>query len=64
MTSTHVYHHKNNYSVQATSTTTHLIPLKATLHIASVELHTTKKLSPARKEYLCFQIKWKSSHDA
>ena len=34
---------KNNYSVQATSTTTHLTPFKATLPIAPVELHTTKK---------------------
>ena len=40
---------KKNYSVQATSTTTSLTPLNATLPIAPVELHTTKKLLPAGK---------------
>ena len=33
---------KQNYSFQATSTTTHLTPLKATLPISTVELHTRK----------------------
>ena len=46
---------KNN-CVQATSTTTHLIPLNATLNIASVKLHTTNKLPPDSKEYVCFHI--------
>ena len=55
---------KTNYSVQATSTTTHLTPFDATLPIASVKLHTTIELSPAGKEYLCFQINGKSSHTA
>ena len=62
MTSTHLLHHEKNYSVQATSTTTRLTPLKATLPIKSVELHTTNKLPPAGKEYLCFQINGELSH--
>ena len=33
-----------NYSVQATSTTTHFISLNATFPIASVKLHTTTEL--------------------
>ena len=53
---------KQNYSVQATSTTTHLAPLNATLPILSVKLHTITKFLPAGKEYLCFQINGKSSH--
>ena len=47
---------KQNYSVQSTSTTTHLRPLNATLHLASTKLHTTIKLPPNGKEYLFFQI--------
>ena len=54
----------NNYSVQATSTPPHLTLLNTTLPIASVELHTTTKLSPVGKEYLCFQINSKSPHAA
>ena len=34
---------KQNYSVQATSTPTHLTPLNATPHITSVKFHTTTK---------------------
>ena len=33
---------KKNYSVQATSTTTHFLQLNATLSISPVELHRTK----------------------
>ena len=55
---------KKNYSVQAKSTTTRLKPSNATLTIAPVELHTTKKLPPAGKEYLCFQINGRSFHAA
>ena len=55
---------KQNYSVQATSKTTILTTLNATIPIAPVELHTTKKLPPAGKEYLCFQIHGRSSHAA
>ena len=62
MTSTHVYHHEKNYSVQATSTTTHLTPLHDTLPIPSVKLHTTTELPPSGKEYLCFQINGRYSH--
>ena len=53
---------KQNYSVQATSTTTCLTPLNTTLNIAPVELHKTKQLPPAGKEYLCFQINRRTSH--
>ena len=38
--------------------------LNSTLPIAPVELHTTKTIPPAGKEYLCFQINVKSSHAA
>ena len=55
---------KKNYGVQATSTTTTLTPLNTTLPIVPVELHKTKKLTLAGKEYLCFQINSKSLHDA
>ena len=44
---------KQNYSFQVISTTTRLTPLNATLPIAPVELHTTQKLPPVGKEYLC-----------
>ena len=40
---------KQNYSVQATSTTTNLTPLNSTLPIATVESHTTNELPPAGK---------------
>ena len=55
---------KQNYSVQATSTTPSLTPLNTTLHIAPIELHTTTKLPPSGKEYLCFHINSKSPHAA
>ena len=45
---------KQNYSVHATSTTTHLTPLNTTLPIAPVELHNTKELTPPGEEYLRF----------
>ena len=53
---------KQNYSVQDTSTTTHLTSLNTTLTISYVNLHATTKLPPARKEYFCFLIDYKSSH--
>ena len=53
-----------NYSVHATSATASLTPFKATIPIVPVELHTTKKLPPAGKEYLCFQIHGRYSHAA
>ena len=53
---------KQNYSVQDTSTPTYLKPLNTTLPIAPVELHTTTKLPPVCKEYLCLQINSKSPH--
>ena len=37
---------KQNYSVHATSTTTHLTPLNDTLHSVSVKLHTETKVLP------------------
>ena len=40
---------KHNYIVQATSTPPRLTPLKTTLPIAPVELHTTTKLPPVGK---------------
>ena len=55
---------KQNYSVHATSTTTNLKSLNATIPIASIKLHTTTESTPAGKEYLCFQINGKSSHAA
>ena len=53
---------KTNYSVQATSTTTHLTPLDTTLPIATVEIHKTKQLAPAGKEYFCFHINGRFYH--
>ena len=55
---------KKDYSVRATSIPTHLKPLNTTLPITPVELHNTKKLTPAGKEYLCFKINSKSTHAA
>ena len=46
----------NNYSVQATSTTTQLAPLNATLPIETVGLHTITKLPPAGKEFFVFRL--------
>ena len=45
---------KQNYSVQAISTTTPLTPYNATLPIAFVDLHKTKQLPLTGKTYLCF----------
>ena len=53
---------KQNYSVQDTSTPPSLTPLNTTLPIAHVELHTTTKLSPVGKEYLCFHVNSKYPH--
>ena len=39
-------------------------PLNTTLPIAPVELHKTKTLPPAGKEYFCFQINSKYPHAA
>ena len=39
-------------------------PLSTTLPIVPVELQTKKQLTPAGKEYFCFQINSKSPHDA
>ena len=55
---------KHNYSVQATSTPPCLTRLNTTLPIANIELHKTKQLPLAGKEYLCFQINIKSPHVA
>ena len=52
---------KQNYSVQATSTTTNFTPLNATLYLKSVKLHTTTKLPLTDKIYLCFLIHRKIS---
>ena len=51
---------KQNYSVQATSTTTNLTSLNATLYLTSVKLHRTTKLSLTGKKYLCFLINKKN----
>ena len=52
---------KQNYSFQDKYTPTNLTQLNATLPITSVKLHTTAKLSPAGKEYLCLYINSKYS---
>ena len=52
---------KKNYSVQATSTSPHLTPLNATLHIKSVKLHRTTKLNLTGKTYLFFLINKKNT---
>ena len=41
---------KQNYSVQATSATTHLMPFNSSLTIAYVKLHTTTYLTLSDKE--------------
>ena len=53
---------KHNFSVQAISTPPRLTPLNTTAPFSLVELHTTTKLPPAGKEYLCYQINSKSPH--
>ena len=53
---------KQNYSVQATSTTTRLTPLNTTRPIAPVKVHKTKQLPLAGKEYLLFQINGRFYH--
>ena len=55
---------KTKYSVQATLTLTRLTLLNNTIPIAPVELHITKKLLPADREYLCFHINCKYPHAA
>ena len=55
---------RQNYSAQATSMPTHLTPLDATLSITFFKLHTATKLTPAGREYLCFQIIGKYSQAA
>ena len=46
---------KQNCSVQATYTPPRLTPLNTTLPIASVELHKTKQLPPAGKEFFLYE---------
>ena len=55
---------KTEYQCSGQIHTPSLTPLNTTLTIVPVELHTTKQLSPAGKEYLCFQINGRSSHTA
>ena len=55
---------KQNYSVQVTSKTTRLTPLNTKISIAPVELHKTKQLPPAGKEYLFFEINSKFPYAA
>ena len=55
---------KQNYSVQATYKTTHLIPFNAKLHIAYVKLHTRTEFPPSGKEYLGFHVNKEYSHAA
>ena len=55
---------KQNYSVHSTSTITPLTPLDTALPIVPVELHKTKQLPPADKEYFCFNINRRSSYAA
>ena len=55
---------KQNYSVYDTSTLPRMTPLNTALPIAPIELHKTKQLPPAGKEYFCFQINSKSPHAA
>ena len=55
---------KQNYSVQATYTTTYLTPLIPTLTLPPVELTTTTELARVGKKYLCFQVNRKSTHAA
>ena len=50
--------------VKTSHTKTCLTLLNTTIPIVPVELHKTKKLSPAGKEYLCFRINSRSSHAA
>ena len=45
---------KEKFSVEATSTTTHLTPLNDAMNIASVKLHTTPKLPPTGKNIFFF----------
>ena len=52
------------HSGQASSKTTHLTPLNATLYLTSVNLHTTTKLPLTGKKYLCFMINKKKSQTA
>ena len=40
------------------------MPLNTPLPIAYVELHTTNKIPPSGREYLCFQINGKCYHAA
>ena len=47
---------KQNYSVHAKSTTTHLTPSNATRPIAPVELHTRKKYAPLVNNICVFRF--------
>ena len=47
---------KQNYSVQATYTTTNSTPLNATLYLTSIKLHTTTTLPLTGKKDLRFLI--------
>ena len=48
---------KQNYSVQATSTTTRLKPLHTTLNIAPIELHTPKHYPWLVKNICVFRLR-------
>ena len=64
ISNTHYIHscvtQRKKFSVQDTYTTNNLTPLNTSLPISPVELHKTKKLLLAGKEYLCFQINKKN----
>ena len=55
---------KKNTVFFATSTPSCLTKLNTILPIAYSELHRTKQLPPAGKEYLCLQINSTSPHAA
>ena len=54
----------HHISVQTTCTPPRLTPLITTLPILPVQLPKTTQLPPLGKEYLCFQVDYKSPHAA
>ena len=46
---------KKNYSIPTTSTTNHHAQLISSTSVSLFNLHTTKKLPPVGKKYICFQ---------
>ena len=55
---------KKNYSIPTTSTNNHHAHRISDTSVSLLNLHTTKKLTPVGKEYMCFHNDGKTAHSS